>query len=108
MLCAVVVTQGTSSGCCREIAMEGERGLGAAMQRESQRCRMDLFPKHRQLNALDGAFVQAAPPLQQMSLLKIQRLQVPSQRAIHRVGGTDISPATSLFFKKNIFASETL
>lgn len=78
------------------------------MQGESQRCRMDLFPKCRQLNAPDVAFVQAALPLQHMCLLKDQRLQVPSRQAVHRVEGADISPATSLFFKKNIFASETL
>lgn len=37
-----------------------------------------------------------------MYLLKNQRLQGPSQQAPHRVEGTDISPATALFFKKNI------
>lgn len=63
---------------------------------------MDLFPKHGQLNAPDVALVQAAPPLQQMCLPKNQRFQVPSQQGAHRVEGTDISPVTSLFLKKNI------
>lgn len=31
MSCAVVVTQGTSSGCCREIAMGGGGGGGLVL-----------------------------------------------------------------------------
>ena len=37
-----------------------------------------------------------------MCLLKYQSPQVPSQQAAHWVEDTDISPAASLFFKKNI------
>ena len=53
-----VVTQGTFSRCCGDC----RDGLRAVTQGGNQRGRMDLFPKHRQLNAPDVAFVQSAPP----------------------------------------------
>jgi hypothetical protein len=37
--------------------------LRALVQGENQRCRIDLFPQHRQLNAPDVAFFQAVPLL---------------------------------------------